>query len=63
MAEEVVVHIGENSPEQVAYVMMRNVLFSIEGLEWETMDRKKFLDTYAECLMAVGKKAYRSIPG
>ena len=54
MADEPVVHIGENSPEHVAYRLMTNVLFHIEGEEWEQLERKTYLDTYAECLRAVG---------
>ena len=53
MADEAVVHIGENSPEQVAYKLTRNILFNIEQKRWTTTDRITFLDTYAECLQAV----------
>lgn len=53
MADQTVVHIGENSPQRVAHVMAREILFQIEGKEWNGIDRKTFLDTYAECLQAV----------
>lgn len=53
MADETVVHIGENSPEKVAYTLTRDVLFSVENSDWNNLDRKTFLDTYAECLHAV----------
>ncbi len=54
MAEQPVVHIGENSPEQVAYKLTEDVLFKVEDLTWGRLDRKTFLDTYAECLLTVG---------
>lgn len=59
MADEAVVHIGENSPEQVAYKLMID-LRSIENRypEHQQADRKWLLDTYAECLEAV--KGHRS---
>ena len=53
MADQPVVHIGENSPEKIAYKLMENVLYSIEQKSSEDLDRKTYLDTYAECLLAV----------
>jgi hypothetical protein len=50
MADKPVVHIGENSPEHVAYLLMRDV-FQLES--HQNMNRKTYLDTYAECLLAV----------
>jgi len=54
-----IVHIGENSPEQVAYRLLqtiasneKNSLFSSKP-EGATADRKWLLDTYAECLTTV----------
>ena len=57
-----VVHIGENSPEQVAYRLME----AIAKVESKTLyvpserssgvmaaDRKWILDTYAECMKAI----------
>jgi hypothetical protein len=57
MADEAVVHIGENSPEHVAYQLLRLVSI-IEGRPFDSSstnhaDRKWLLDTYAECLNAV----------
>lgn len=52
---DTVVHIGENSPEQVAF----NLLHVVANIENKTLmpgsgvDRKWVLDTYAECLNAV----------
>jgi hypothetical protein len=56
-----VVHIGENSPEHVAYRLLQDVM-SIErkaaqqgdlASGWTTADRKWLLDSYSECLQAV----------
>jgi hypothetical protein len=60
MADAPVVHIGENSPEHVAYRLLRDVA-SVEGFIFHkgshsgdrTADRKWILDTYAECLLAI----------
>ena len=59
MADSSVVHIGLNSPEEVAY----KLLVTIANNEKKTLrgntdgpataERKWLLDTYAECLMAV----------
>lgn len=58
MADQAVVHIGENSPEQVAFKLMLGIaeyekksvyghgLFAIADKEW-------LLNTYSECLHAV----------
>jgi hypothetical protein len=50
-----VVHIGENSPEEVAYKLLRTIA-SNEGktlssnvADKATADRKWLLDAYAEC--------------
>ncbi len=48
-----VVHIGENSPERVAYVLTHEVLWNLEGLKTSQISRELYLDTYAECLRAV----------
>ena len=60
MAEQTVVHIGENSPEEVAYRLMskianaeQKVLLSSPRSEENSADRQWILDTYAECLRAV----------
>lgn len=54
-----VVHIGENSPEEVAFKLLRQVA-AIEKTSMyggpggsEPKNRKWLLDTYAECLEAV----------
>jgi hypothetical protein len=61
MAEQApVVHIAENSPEQVAYKLLQTIA-SNEGKSLgnspvsgaASADRKWLLDTYAECLQAV----------
>ncbi len=57
MADEAVVHIGENSPEEVALKLM-HVISSLEGFHLyghgeKPANREWVLDTYAECLSAV----------
>jgi hypothetical protein len=49
MSDKPVVHIGENSPENVAY----KLLWDIVRAENKKPDRKAFLSTYAECLRTV----------
>ena len=60
MADQPVVHIGENSPEQVALKLMFNsarvegkVLHRNPGDGQETASKEWLLDTYAECLRIV----------
>ena len=52
MADAPVVHIGENSPEEVAYKLLERVR-KCEGKNIDNMDRVYVLNTYAECLHAV----------
>jgi hypothetical protein len=57
MAETAVVHIGENSPEEVAYKLMTTIA-NLEGRELyghgkNPADRKWLLTTYGECVSAV----------
>jgi len=60
MANEPVVHISLNSPEQVAFRLMEAIA-NIEGkalarnpsTDESAADRSWVLDTYAECLSAV----------
>ena len=57
MPDAPVVHIGENSPEEVAYKMML-LIGSAEGLETyghgdHPMTREWILRTYAQCLAVV----------
>lgn len=60
MSDKPVVHIGENSPEHVAYELTQRIFTRIEQRNYEDITRKEFLDTYAECLHAV--RGYRDIP-
>lgn len=60
MADEAVVHADENPPEQVAYMLMCDVMGAenrVAALNpregYQAADRKYLLDTYAECLLAV----------
>ncbi|ACT58030.1 hypothetical protein [Hirschia baltica] len=63
MTEETVVHIGENSPEQVAFKLLEKIMRSEnKGVGFNDSgpnraDRIYILDTYAECLIAV--RGYR----
>lgn len=66
MADNAVVHIGENSPEQVALKLLQAVAAS-ENMNVPPFrggdvhaDRKWILDAYTECLEAV--KGYRQKP-
>jgi hypothetical protein len=52
MADAPVVHIGENSPEKIAYALMVDV-FNAERIKHENRNKQIILDTYAECLDAV----------
>lgn len=59
-----IVHIGENSPEEVAYKLLGHIA-SAEGFRLartpaveNSAGRQWILDTYAECVEAV--KGYRS---
>ena len=66
MADQTTVHIGENSPHQVAYKLYRDIMMtegkSLRAEESQAkVNRKYILDTYAECLSAVG--GYRDFGG
>lgn len=61
MAEATTIHLGENSPEHVAFKLMA----SIANNEGKTLtganasaDRRWILSTYAECLRTVRQAAY-----
>lgn len=56
-----VVHIGENSPEQVALVLMRSIS-TIQTEKAAEKDKKYFLDLYAECLRAVKGQRSPKLP-
>lgn len=61
MSDAPVVHIAENSPEHVAYLLLGRIAFSEGKLltsnpskpNAPVADRKWLLDTYAECLTTV----------
>jgi hypothetical protein len=66
MADQTTVHIGENSPEEVAYKLLK-IVASNEGKTLQyaqgapaTADRSWLLDTYAECLRAVRRPSDRA---
>ncbi len=57
MTDQTTVHIGENSPEQVAFKLM-SLVAEVEGREnyahgAHPMDREWILRTYAQCLAVV----------
>jgi hypothetical protein len=57
MADAPVVHIGENSPQHIAYQLFQHIV-AVEGKSLAsgrpgTANRKWILDTYAECLRTV----------
>jgi hypothetical protein len=56
MADTPVVHIGENSPEEVAYKLFRHIGTAESkglGASSTTADREWILKTYAMCLETV----------
>ncbi len=58
MADAPVVHIGENSPEHIAFQLMLRIAHAEDVAlssmaETKNTTRKWILDTYAECLEAV----------
>lgn len=56
------VHIGENSQEHVAHKITDTILQTIEGKQLDSLDRKTYLDCYAEVLNAVkGNRDYTSL--
>lgn len=59
MADNNVVHIGENSPQQVAYKLMQDIMhaekrsISSEGNNgWQRTDRAYMLKLYYDCARA-----------
>lgn len=66
MSDSTVVHMGENSPEQVAFKLLQIVALNerqqLQGSATATNypDRKWLLDTYAECLRTVRDPFSRS---
>lgn len=65
---DTIVHIGENSPEQVALKLFemvakveeRKLYVDRSDRSGGAADRKYILDTYAECLLAVTVPSGRS---
>jgi hypothetical protein len=66
MTDQTVVHIGENSPEQVAYKLVMAIAanegksLSNTPVSKAEADRVWLLDTYAECLQAVKQPHMRN---
>jgi hypothetical protein len=65
MADAPVIHIGENSPEKVAFDLMEKIA-AVEGRAfskadpqmpfmpgWQAADREWILNTYKECLRSI----------
>ncbi len=52
MADDRVVQIADNSPEQVAFNLMEHIR-AAERLRMDGIDRDWILDTYSQCLRAV----------
>jgi hypothetical protein len=48
--DKTVVHIGENSPERIAFLLFHEVV-NAEGME--RADRAYILNTYVDCINAV----------
>jgi hypothetical protein len=57
MADAPAVHIGENSPEFVAFRLMGLILSGEQSAE-PRRTRKEILDLYAQCLLAVRRPAH-----
>ena len=57
MADQTVVHIGENSPEYVAYKLMLDVM-RMEGKDLRSKD--EILNLYADCLHTVNSPHLRA---
>ncbi|MCL8000195.1 hypothetical protein M8994_18350 [Brucella sp. 21LCYQ03] len=65
MADKPVVHIGENSPEQIAYNLFKHIvdvedkrLSTSERYPEKVATRQYILETYAEALKAVQGSYY-----
>ena len=61
MAADTVVHIGENSPQQVAYKLMTDImtaehvsLYADHSSSEKRADRAYIFNLYYECMRAVG---------
>lgn len=53
MADQTVVHIGENSPEYVAYRMARDIITHIDNKKLSQISREEYLKTYWQCWRTV----------
>jgi hypothetical protein len=56
MADETTIHIGENSPEQVAYKLMQQIAASegfVLGGMGQRPNREWLIRTYSQCLYAI----------
>jgi hypothetical protein len=53
MAEQMTTRAAENSAEDVAYKLLFDIIRNERGSSTRAGDRRWFLDTYAECLLAV----------
>ena len=69
MADDPVIHLAENAPEHLAYLLLRTIasnvgktLVSSGTSGAASADRKWLLDTYAECLIAVKNPEKRPLP-
>ncbi|WP_428539099.1 hypothetical protein [Rhodopila sp.] len=66
MADQSIIHSGENTQEQIAYKLFLHVVHADGkrlggGTLAATIDRKDILDTYAECLQtAKGRRLFQS---
>jgi hypothetical protein len=61
MAGEPVVHIGENSPEQVAFRLLQ-IIADVEGRQLyghgeNKVDREWLLKTYSQCIFIVNRSS------
>lgn len=61
MSGSSIIHIAENSPEHIAYKMMRDV-FVVENKPFDSLTRDEYLDTFEECLEAVKGFRKRKLP-
>ncbi|PLT95023.1 hypothetical protein [Sinorhizobium medicae] len=67
MADQAVVHFGENSPEEIAYKLMiqianveKKFIGAADNVKegWQRADREYLLQTYAQCINTVRTAHY-----
>ena len=64
MVNQPAVHIGENSPEYVAFRLLERIaMVENRGFNAGGADRRWILDTYAECLLVVQNPSERFTTG